>query len=247
MKTQNKVHKVIFGLSLILFLYIELLTLRRSTWVGMGIGFFLWVILMQGKLNRKMKSYIIGVLVVISGVVSMMYSEQMFERISVFSYFTDRSTHSDIVITSSIDARFSVAKYFIDIFKENPLRLLWGYGFMSAPMRYEYTGAHNQFLDVLHDSGIIGLIIFLWLVYSILKILWKHSRLSDEWQPIYYSMFFGTVSLIVSGLTGGFFTISHTFGSFVGFYLSLLSVICASTYQLNNKLEINKDILTAQY
>ena len=119
--------------------------------------------------------------------------------------------------------------FFIDILKDNPLSIICGNGYMSSPKRYGYSGAHNSFIRLIHDSGIIGLLVYVWLFYSILKLLLIHFRRShDDWQPIYYSFFFLIIALLLSSLTGAFFSVGHVLGSFLGFFLSLLAVIVES-------------------
>jgi O-antigen ligase len=96
-------------------------------------------------------------------------------------------------------------------------------------MRYEFTAAHVELIDVLHDSGLPGVLVYLLFVCSVLKLLWLQMKQPrDEWQPLYYCYFFGVLALLMNSFASAFINVSHVFGNFLAFFLSTLAVIVAS-------------------
>lgn len=238
----SKLWKILFGFSLLPFIYTEILSLRRTTWIGIGVGLICWIMFNSERFSHKIKRYIIALVVGIAIAVAFYYSETAQDRSEPIKYFFKYFLSEENALNQGnkqIDVRLTVMGFFIDILREDPLSLIYGQGFMSSPMRYEYTGAHNEFIQILHDSGIIGLIIYLWLMYSILKILWRNSRKNnDNWNPVYNAFFCCMIGLLISGIPGGFFTTSHVYGSFLGFFLSLLGVILGSTFKSDLQVKL---------
>jgi len=106
----------------------------------------------------------------------------------------------------------------IDMIKERPL-FGWGYGnyrtfrdpFYERHPEANHTGhAHNTFLQVAVDNGLIGLAAFLYLFWSLLRLGWEtYQRLSSEDEPL-RSLILGAFLSIVGFLVGG--VTQHNFG-----------------------------------
>ncbi len=70
-------------------------------------------------------------------------------------------------------------------------------------------GWHNDFLQIYFESGIIGLISFLILIFVIIKELFKqikNKNLSNEFRSISTSILFVLISLLLSAFFSGFIT-----------------------------------------
>lgn len=106
----------------------------------------------------------------------------------------------------------------IDMIKERPL-LGWGYGnyrkfrdpFYQRYPQADHTGhAHNAFLQVAVDSGLIGLAALLYFFWSLLRKGWEtYQRLSSDREPLRsftLGAFLSIVGFLVGGLT------QHNFG-----------------------------------
>ncbi len=101
----------------------------------------------------------------------------------------------------------------LDMIKERPL-LGWGYGnykrfrdvyYQRYPGIDTTAHAHNNFLQMWVDGGVIGLGAFLFLFWSILKLGWcAHQRLPEEatrLRILALSGFLSTIGFLVGGLT----------------------------------------------
>ena len=106
----------------------------------------------------------------------------------------------------------------IEMITERPL-LGWGYGnyrkfrdpFYERRPQANHTGhAHNTFLQVAVDSGLIGLAAFLFFFWSLLRMGWKtYQHIPPEDEPlrsIILGAFLSTIGFLVGGLT------QHNFG-----------------------------------
>jgi len=248
LRSSSKSWKMAFGLSLLLFIFIELLSLRRSTCFGVIFGLFLWLIFQSTEPRRKLITY--STVIIILGVITLSFIsiKPLQSRFEAFKGLTSISSGKVTFADESnkaIKVRLNIMNNFLDIIKNNPSCVIFGRGYMSSPMRYEQTGAHNEFIQFIHDSGVFGLLVFFWLLFSILKILFQHFHPNyDDWRSIYNTFFFGMIALICSCFTGGFFTASHVVGSFLGFFLSLLAVIMASMEKIDGYKDRQLNLMT---
>ncbi len=106
----------------------------------------------------------------------------------------------------------------IDMIKERPL-LGWGYGnyrkfrdpFYQQYPQADHTGhAHNTFLQIAVDSGLLGLAAFLFFFWSLLRLGWEtYQRIPPEDEPL-RSFILGALLSIVGFLVGGM--TQHNFG-----------------------------------
>jgi hypothetical protein len=101
----------------------------------------------------------------------------------------------------------------IDMIKERPV-LGWGYGnykrfrnayYQRRPQANTTAHAHNNFLQMGVDIGLVGLAAFLWLFWSILIRGWRaYRRLPSEAEHLHTVALGGTLSIVgflVGGLT----------------------------------------------
>jgi O-antigen ligase len=62
--------------------------------------------------------------------------------------------------------------------------------------------AHNMYISMLAETGIIGFILFIALIFSSLINLWKASRINDaEFKPVYTTWFIVFIVMLLGGLT----------------------------------------------
>jgi O-antigen ligase len=83
------------------------------------------------------------------------------------------------------------------------------------------SGAHNNFLHALIETGLVGLVTFLLLFGGILALLYRRSK-RDK---LSLAFFYITLALLFSGLTQETFWFQPALLNFWLFYMSLLCVI----------------------
>ena len=101
--------------------------------------------------------------------------------------------------------RTRILRYGLKLFLQSPI---YGHGRESfKPLMNEFgynKVAHNMYLTYMVELGIIGLILFLWLLIKIYKYAWQHIvEANDNWNKLFY----------ISYLSG-----------FCGYYFSLLAL-----------------------
>ena len=143
------------GAAIVILLAI-LLTGSRGGLLALIVGLTACVI----KVNNgiKVRTIIVSAVLVLTLLIVMQY----FLSEGIASRFTLNS-----VISSGGTGRFLIWEHIIDAFKDsNIFRELFGYGYsMQARVLQNtwgfYTAAHNDFLQVLLDLGVVGLIVYI--------------------------------------------------------------------------------------
>jgi O-antigen ligase len=83
-----------------------------------------------------------------------------------------------VLLDSSSEGRFGLWENALKQFQENPIL---GTGFRTYSGRYG-VDTHNNFAKMLAESGIIGLLIYLYLYYLAFKSGWQLYRISKDWE-----------------------------------------------------------------
>ena len=100
--------------------------------------------------------------------------------------------------------------------KVDPLR--WAIGAGPGSAAQLGTNAHMLFLHIVLESGLIGLSIFGWVTYNVLRRLRRQGAVA---RPIFWV----TVAFLISSLTQETFYPLPSFGHFLGLYLCSLAII----------------------
>lgn len=163
---KRKLTPVYFVMILLMF-YSVLKTGSRGGLIGILLGVFAYIAV--GIKNKKTKiaiyvSAIVAALIVIF-VIFPLLPETVTERYSVERVAEDKAT-----------GRFEIWEYLVNYTLKRPERVIRGSGVLSsfdillkAPDKYFFnTVAHNTFVQVFSDQGIIGIILFLTVVVSCL-------------------------------------------------------------------------------
>ena len=96
---------------------------------------------------------------------------------------------------NSSDTRLLLIRYGIDLFKEKPI---FGYGLDGYRIVTPLTGyyAHNNYIEIMVDLGLIGLILYYWFPIKLLIKSIKQMKV-DRKQALSFGMF---VSVLVSDI-----------------------------------------------
>jgi hypothetical protein len=117
----------------------------------------------------------------------------------------------------SLSGRPLIWKRHLDSLKANPLHLLIGAGFGSARVAGKGSNGHMLYLHIVAETGFIGLLVFSALIFIILKTLYRYEAGS-------LVLFWGTIALLLSGLTQETFYPVPSMAHFIGLYLVALAV-----------------------
>ena len=93
----------------------------------------------------------------------------------------------NLLRTFSIFSRFNSWIVGINLFIERPL-LGWGYNTLTN-LNGQRIGIDNSYLFILATTGIVGFVIFLWLLYKSLKPVWKTTLFLPLMALLFHSLF----------------------------------------------------------
>jgi O-antigen ligase len=102
------------------------------------------------------------------------------------------------------------------------------------------SGAHNNYLQVLMETGIIGLSIFLYLLVGLCWRLWKAARKDDE----IMAFFLLTLVMVIGALVQEFFWMASWHAYALAAYLFFLGTLSWKIFGVNINRNGRKNILT---
>jgi O-antigen ligase len=182
---KNKSKKLIYIITSVLALITIILSFSRNAWLGILIGFTLLIIIYNWKF----------ILLLLSGVgISILFPQV-------------RSRAGDFKLIFG-DARVNIWKLAVNMIKENPLfgvgngNFYYQYGeYIKKYPKLQYNSytnfqAHNSYLKVFSELGLVGIVPFIALIISILITLKSMlNKLGHEKLKAFYKGFY--ISVIV--------------------------------------------------
>lgn len=173
--SKNTVNRVIFGLLLIIDLLLLYVSSSRGTWLALGVSILFIIICRYITLNKifynlSFFTIIFGVLF-FSYVYPKLYTTELGEKIDYFLYtYTGKSFFS---------GRQDIWLQLLYAIEQKPLL---GYGISTSAsdfLIHDFT-AHNMYLSTLLESGLIGLLLYCVLLYSIWNSLYPNKNLNKD-------------------------------------------------------------------
>jgi len=116
----------------------------------------------------------------------------------------------------TVAARWALLKFSAEKISENPFQMI-GFGRRSFVKKYEafyleYKGAllwhaHNTFINLALQTGVQGLVLFLFIVYILLKFVYRRAEVEEEPLPkgFLLATFFMVVSFFLRNMADDFF------------------------------------------
>ena len=162
------------GLALIIFLLAMIaFTYTRIAWIGAALLFVILGMVYQRKITAIILSGIVlffALFYPLNNYLIQNYNINL-QTSGLISRLTSRSEDSD-----SVKWRISLANKVLPLFRQ---RWFLGYGYGSFPKVWDdnkdvgniwdtTSEAHNDYIKVAFESGVIGLILFLWIFFSLL-------------------------------------------------------------------------------
>ncbi len=182
-KEKNNYCKIFFAVILIFDMYCLLLTQSRASWLGVIFGMFFIMLF----LNKR--------LFVIAMITSLIFLGTVFVKFPNNKYVSRIKSIGNVETNTSNKGRFEIWKFGLEKFKESPVN---GIGYKNYRFVEEYDKykvmprpamhVHNSFLTVLIDTGIIGFLSYLILLFSVLT---KNVRSSSIWGYLVAGIFIG--------------------------------------------------------
>lgn len=153
----------LLGLSGVVFL----LTLSRSGWVAFIPAFFTFI-----ALNRQYRLLLISILIAGVLILPAVAPKQVQKRVE--DTFTPWKTYkvmgAKIGIDESAAARIDSWKVGIDTWAKRPIL---GFGVPAG------TTVDNQYTRVLTETGIVGFLIFIWMIFSTFKVAYRNFWITE--------------------------------------------------------------------
>lgn len=165
----------------------------RGSWAIILFGFF--ILLSFGKLGRKA---ILGFVVVIALATSMVLLSNRGEKIQAIF---NKTVDSDRTLKTRTSFRSVQWAAMPEVFVKSPI---WGWGPGSGKqVAFEHTGRHlawhSLYLQVLGETGLIGIVSLFWIMGSLIRRSFIHLRKWGEVTPLIGVVAFMTLGISVSG------------------------------------------------
>lgn len=234
-KKNNKVYsKILLGLSFGIQFLALIFSGSRGAWMGFLVGFLFYLGYLFLKRNKR--------ILIFGGLVFIIFILALFLGTNTFS---QRFKSSFDFSSGGASARISLWLASFDGIKKNP----WGYGIENQKdvlvSYYEadwgtfnkvnvmFDRAHNIFLDILLEVGIIGLIICLVFVLFIFRLLFNNIK-NEKNKDLSLIIFISLLSYLVSLFFGFATTVSALY---FWLFFSIIIVINFDSKNLNIKLK----------
>lgn len=195
----SRTRRLLHVLGLLLLIAALALSLTRGVWVA-----YAGVLLLAGLFGRRGARLGTAVGVIVCGLLFVTAVGGFQERVRTFF---------DLEAFGNI-GRQQIWRANWDMVKERPLTG-WGYGnykqfrgpfyerYPQYPQADRYSHAHNSFLQVWVDTGLLGLAAFAWLVWTILRQGWRAvaGQRTEPLRSLSWGVWLGLVGFLLGGLT----------------------------------------------
>lgn len=163
------IRKIICAICLIVILYCALLTGSRGSWISITA---IVIVYSFSKYGRNWKTFLLTAILIIAVIYIYPLILQLLPN-----DLARRFTYEHLMHNNGSN-RLEIWKTTINILKESPLQVIFGFGTGSS-VSVVGRATHNYFLQLLLEEGIIGLILFIsFSVYWIKNLIKQHSTIS---------------------------------------------------------------------
>ena len=200
--------------------FVLLFSFSRGSYLAFLIG-SIWY-----SIKTKKYKIIVALLLVII-FYNVILPEPVIERIEM----TFRSGEETELADQDVNSRLMMWQYAMENVKRSPI---WGYGLLS--FKYEHwNNPHNQYLNTLYQGGIVGLILFVWILVAAFKdanYLYKISNNTFD-RMLGLGMCCAVLSLAVANVFGDRWTYLPIVGYF--FIICGIIVFILNKYNLEDR------------
>jgi len=229
---------VLFGTAALIIAII--LSRSRSGIVGLSVSTVFFIIYYMRNCGRSLSSIVVFFTLVFIFCCALFFaltSRNVRDRLGIANLRDITRYEHSSSLTGSADrkiALMSVAtrlknwKESMKVIDEMSYHIFFGYGVNQQGAKIGMGGAHNNFLQVFVDLGLIGLGLFLLLLYEIarrLKVSPPELNASHPRYAMLIAMKYCFWGLLVTLVTQETFYMAPALGNFWGFYLVLLAIV----------------------
>lgn len=222
----NKIWYIAMG---VVFLFIIIMSGSRSALFGVFVSSVIFLF-MHFRFNKKHILYIIFVLAAFPA----LFYYTPLEEVIISTFHPKKIQDLDLSSISRLLIWLESIKHFFSV---GVIKKLFGIGIGAYPTIQHtlvilhgsktVSGAHNNFLHVLSEIGIVGLCIYILLFFYILRELYKNFT-----NPLSKAYFFATLALLASSVTQETFWFQKSFGSLWLFYMFFLVIILQNNHRM---------------
>jgi putative inorganic carbon (HCO3(-)) transporter len=221
-----------------------LMTLTRSAWLGSLVAFVLLIVLTKNKFTDKKSIIMLATTFFMVSVVFEIISggDLILRFTAIGKDLGAMAVQSDDYATKSGLYRVFIAEHVIELIKERPL-FGWGPDTLGLVFTDRYADkiiselgtlmifdkAHNEYLQIAYASGIPALLVYLSLVFTVIKTSFKNLNNN----PLMIPLLCGVIGYLVQA----FFNISVVSVAYI-YWIFLGALMHMATNEENNKVNI---------
>jgi len=147
--------------------------------------------------------------------------------------------HEGEGLDSSAEERVTIWQDAMRVFNEDPV---FGTGFNTYEYMHrvmEFTDTHNYYLKMLVETGVVGLLVFLWLLGAACKMPLNLFRLARD--PVLSALGCGLFAMMICVLVVNFFGDRWTYLQVNGFLWVLLGLAARGLYMVSQEEESHEE------
>ncbi|MFC1658435.1 O-antigen ligase family protein [Candidatus Omnitrophota bacterium] len=208
--------RLLFGAAILLSLYCILFAYSRGAYIALLIGLIFFSLM-------KKKRILIPVIILL------LFWQILLPQAVVQRIQATKTEYGEL--DSSGKSRLDLWGKGLSLFSRNPLT---GIGFATSPelgLRKSLTDTHNIYVEILVEQGIVGMIIFLLLIYLSLRSGWQLYKTADD--TFLQGLGFGFVCCTLVLLITNFFGDRWTYLQLAAYYWVFLGLVVRGNIIVN--------------
>ena len=230
--TRNVVEKSALLITFVLMIYTLVISASRTSILAFVFGLLVYLLF-----NRRLWSWVVaGIVITVIGYYGYDFAQNLQDYDLGVAKFTDLETDISLI------GRFYIWNQTIDFLINNPMYLITGIGLGAfreillplMPLLSGLSGAHNVFLQRLTESGVIGLMLFIYILFIILRASLKRSRdISRYDSSLYYGYFCALLAFLFTGIGNDTFSVQIHLHNILGYFFLITAVVFS--FPVNHK------------
>ena len=224
LQTKNAIEKFLITLFLPVMVYVLFLSALRAGIIALLCGTAVYFIFRQNLASR-----FIAVLVIL---VTVYFGIDFLQNLQ--DYELGNAQFANLEQDLSLFGRFYIWTETVKMIGNNPSVLVTGIGLGAyqyvmnplTPFFDGVNGGHNNYLHILTENGIAGLVIFMYILISLLRNSFRKAREYGKRKgALYYGYFCGLAALMVTAITQETFSVQVALHNILGYFFLITAVV----------------------